>query len=94
MLCFKKLLTQNFDVLKYGLLINSKLLETEDKTNITSVINESVKYKQSGNKITNKITKVSKSLETVTSENDKEYLKKLICLQKKRQKIIYHLRLK
>ena len=31
-----------------------------------------VTYKQSGNKITNKITKVSKSLETVTSENDKE----------------------
>ena len=31
-----------------------------------------VKYKQSGNKITNKITKVLKSLETVTRENDKE----------------------
>ena len=42
---------------------NSKQLEIENKTNITLVINESVKYK---------ITKVSKSLETVTSENDKE----------------------
>ena len=51
---------------------NSKPLEIENKTNITLVINESVTYKQSGNKITNKITKVSKSLETVTSENDKE----------------------
>ena len=45
MLCFKKRLTQNFHVLKYGLLINSKLLEIEDKTSITLVINESVKYK-------------------------------------------------
>ena len=42
---------------------NSKQLEIENKTNITLVINESVTYK---------ITKVSKSLETVTSENDKE----------------------
>ena len=42
---------------------NSKPLEIENKTNITLVINESVTYK---------ITKVSKSLETVTSENDKE----------------------
>ena len=39
-----------------------------------------------GNKIANKITKVSKNLETVTNENDKENLKKDICLQKKDKK--------
>ena len=39
-----------------------------------------------GNKIVNKITKVSKNLETVTNENDKENLKKDICLQKKDKK--------
>ena len=39
-----------------------------------------------GNKIANKITKVSKNLETVTNENDKENLKKDICLQKKTRK--------
>ena len=39
-----------------------------------------------GNKIANKTTKVSKNLETVTNENDKENLKKDICLQKKDKK--------
>ena len=36
-----------------------------------------------GNKIANKIAKVSKNLEIVTNQNDKENLKKDICLQKK-----------
>ena len=37
-----------------------------------------------GNKIANKITKVSKNLETVTNENDKENLKKEIYVSRKK----------
>ena len=43
-LFFKKLLTQNFHILTYGLTY-SKPLEIEDKIKIILVINSSVKYK-------------------------------------------------
>ena len=49
MLHCEKLSTQNFHILKYGLLIkilNSKPLKIEDKINITLVINQNVKYKK------------------------------------------------
>ena len=46
-----------------------------------------------GNKIANKITKVSRSSshnnsETITNENDKEILKERIYLQKKNRKLL------
>ena len=51
-----------------------------------------------GNKIANRITKVSKNSpqnnsETVANEHDKKYLKKNVDFQKKRQEIIDDLRL-
>ena len=52
-----------------------------------------------GNKITNRITKVSKHLqqnnsETVTNENDKKILKERYVLPEEKQNIIDDLRLK
>ena len=64
---------------------NSKQLEIENKTNITLVINESVTYK---------ITKVSKSLETVTSENDKEIPKESNLSPEKKTKNYLSLKVK
>ena len=47
-----------------------------------------------GNKIANKITKVSKNLETVTNENNKETPKERYMSPGKKQEIINDLRLK
>ena len=47
-----------------------------------------------GSKITNKMTKVSKKLETVTNENDKEIPKQSYMSPEKRQEINDDLRLK
>ena len=47
-----------------------------------------------GNKIAKKITKVSKNLETVTNENNKETPKERYVSPEKKQEIINDLRLK
>ena len=47
-----------------------------------------------GNKTANKITKVSKNLETVTNENNKETPKERYMSPEKKQEIINDLRLK
>ena len=75
--------------------IKRKLKFGNQKTTSNRVLQETAEATGDliGNKIANKITGVSKNLETVTNEHDKEIPKEGYVSPKERQKVIDHLRL-